>query len=153
MSLQKIQEQVKVILSAVTGVGIVHDYIRWATDRVKFMALFGHTDGAGKKRVNAWMITRDKTPSEVASNTHDLRSHNFRIVGVYGHNDADESEVMFQQIIEDICTAFRTKYQLNGTANNTEPVQVEMVEYRTFAGMLCHYCELTLQADEYENWS
>jgi len=153
MSLKAIREQVKVILSSVEGVGVVHDYLRWTNETAKFKALFQHTDGEGKQRINGWMITRDKTPAETATATHDLRSHTFKIIGIYGLDDDGASEIVFQQIVEDICAAFRAKYNLNATATNTEPVQVETVEPRMFGSVLCHYCELTLRADEQENWA
>jgi len=153
MSLENIREQIKVILSAVPGVGIVHDYLRRADTDLKFKELFLYTGGEGTQRYNGWMITRVKTPSKTASVTHEERSHTCRIIGIYGLDDDGASEIIFQELIEDICQAFRAEYQLNSTAANTEPVQVDLVEPRMFGNVLCHYCELTLQADEYENWS
>lgn len=153
MSLTTIREQIKTILSGVSGIGVVHDYERWAADWTKFLDLFRVEDDDGKKTINGWMFNRRKTPAKTASTTHDLRTHNFQIQGIYGLKDSDASEIVFQQIIEDACAAFRSKYKLNDTADNTEPVQVELVENRMFGIVLCHYCELTLIAEEYENWS
>ena len=153
MSLTTIREQVKTILSGVSGIGVVHDYERWNSDWTKFLDLFRIEGDDEKKRINGWSITRRKTPAKTASTTHDSRTHTFLIKGFYGLKDADASEIVFQQLIEDICAAFRAKYKLNDTADNTEPVQVDLVENRKYGIVLCHYCELTLIAEEWENWS
>lgn len=152
MSLVAINEQIKTILSATAGVGVVHDYERWAADWATYLDLFS-AEGETGKRINGWEITRKKTLAVTASVTHDSRSHTFLIRGMYGLKDSEASELVFQQIIEDICAAFRSNYKLNSTAENTEPIQVDLVENRIFGNVLCHYCELTLQADEWENWS
>ncbi len=150
MGLADIREQIKTILSGVSGAGVVHDYDRWASTWEKFLDLF-KDEATGK--INGWTITRDKTPATTASTTHDSRVHHFRIRGYYGLKDEDASEIVFQQLIEDICASFRSKYKLNDTAENTEPVQVEAVDLRIFGNVLCHYCELLLMAEEYEDWS
>ncbi|MBW2606140.1 MAG: hypothetical protein JRD05_00745 [Deltaproteobacteria bacterium] len=148
MSEVLIRAQVKAILSGVSGIGVVHDYERWATNWTKYLELFS-TGG----RINGWQITRKKTSAVTASVTHDSRKHTFLIRGIYGLKDSEATEITFQALIESVCAAFRSKYQLNDTADNTEPVQVDLVENRVFGNVLCHFCELTLIAEEYENWS
>ena len=152
MSMSAIRDQIKAILSAVAHIGVVHDYERWASDWAAYLELFSVITVTGTY-INGWEITRKKTPSVTASVTHDKRTHTFLIRGIYGLKDSDASEITFQDLIEDICSAFRSNYQLNSTADNTEPIQVDLVENRVFGNVLCHYCELTLIADEYENWS
>jgi len=152
MSEVLIREQIKTILSAVADIGVVHDYERWASDWPAYLELFSIKTLAGTY-INGWEIMRKKTPSRTGSSTHDLRTHTFLIRGIYGLKDSAASEITFQALIEAICSAFRSNYQLNSTADNTEPVQVDLVENRVFGNVLCHYCELSLPADEYENWS
>lgn len=152
MSLEAVREQIRTILTGVSGIGVVHDYERWAAEWPAYLELFSIEDETGT-RINGWDITRRKTPAVTASVTHDSRSHTFLIRGMYGLEDSQASELVFQQLIEDICAAFRAKYQLESTAENTEPVQVDLVENRVFGNMLCHYCELTFTVDEWENWS
>ncbi len=152
MSLVAISERIKTILSATAGVGVVHDYERWAADWTTYLDLFSVEDETGK-RINGWEFMRKKTPAATESVTHDERNHTFLIRGLYGLKDSDASELVFQQIIEDICASFRSNFQLNSTAENTEPVQVDLVENRIFGNVLCHYCELKLMVDEFEGWS
>ena len=44
MNQGQIREQIKIILSGVSGVGIVHDYDRWTKDRTKLISLFKTAD-------------------------------------------------------------------------------------------------------------
>lgn len=149
MSLSDIRDQIKTILAGVDGIGVIHDYERWAADWGKFLDRY--KDAAGK--INGWTITRTKTPENSDTASHVTRIHHFTIRGVYGLKDEDASELTFQDLIESICAAFRAKYRLNDTAANTEPVQVEVVENRMFGTVLCHYCELTVTAEEILAWS
>jgi len=149
MSEVLIRAQIKSILSGVTGVSNVHDYQRWADRWDAFLSYFKDSNDT----INGWTITREKTPALCASVTHDERRHAFRIRGYYGLRDADETEITFQALIEAVCAAFRAKRTLNSTAEDTDPVQVEIVELRVFGTVLCHYCELLLVAEEFEDWS
>lgn len=149
MSLADIREQIKAILSGVAGVGVVHDYQRWAADRQKFLDLFADKNG----KINTWCITRTKTPEACDTTSHHTRRHTFRIRGYYGLKDENATELIFQNLVEDICAEFRSKYKLNDTATDTGPVQVDKVDLWSFFGVLCHFCELTLEAEEILVWS
>jgi len=144
MSLTDIREQIKSILAGIDGIGAVHDYERWSKDWNKFLDHYKSPDG----RINGWSITRDRTSEECDTSSHHTRIHHFTIRGFYGLKDSEASELTFQGLIEDICEAFRSKYQLNETVNDNSPIQVEAVEPRMFGGVLCHFCELSLTAEE-----
>lgn len=149
MSMEVQRAQIQTILSAVSGVGRVHEYVRWITTEEQLKALA--VDGDGK--VNIWMITRAATAAETGDKTQDERTHNWKIIGFRALEDDVGSELVFQDTVENVCTAFRSKFRLNDTAFNTEPMQVKEVGHRMYAGVLCHYCKLTMEADEREDWS
>lgn len=149
MSEATIRAQIKSILSGVSGIGEVYDYQRWASTWEKFLDLF-KTDA---DKINGWMITRSATPATVESTTHESRIHQYKIRGVYGLNDEDETEITFQALIESVASAFRAKRTLNATAEDSGPLSVSVVENRMFGGVLCHFCELDLPAEEFEEWS
>ncbi|HNR12060.1 MAG TPA: hypothetical protein PKM59_01970 [Thermodesulfobacteriota bacterium] len=142
--------QIKTILSTVAGIGRVHEYERWAKDITKFKALYQDAD----KRINGWTITRSSSGqregASMTVNTSDL----FIIRGYYGVEDEAASELAFQDLIESIRIAFQNKWNLNGYAESLSPdfgpgavgsgVQVRVVDYRLFFGILVHYCELVL---------
>lgn len=153
MSYEAIREQVAAILGAVDGIGVVHQYLRWAVAREKFNELFKDESTGG---INAWNITRRETPEKWLTNIEHIRVYEFIIRGVYGLNDSDASELTFQSLIEDICAAFRNNSTLNDTCETIAPefgsmagrsgVQVLLVDHRKFGSVLCHHCKLCLGA-------
>lgn len=150
MTLDAIREQVKTIMAAVDGIGVVHGYQRWAADWAAFLNLFKTPEG----KINGWMITRESTPEQLLDPAEYERVYGLKIIGIYGLNDSDGSELVFQSLVESICDAFRSDYNLNGTCETTSPdfgpmagvsgIQVQTVENRVFGNVLCHYCELGL---------
>lgn len=157
MSLSAIRDQIKAILESVEGIGVVHDYERWAVDWNKILELF---KPARQDKINGWMITRRSTDERVEVFGRNLVSHTFLIRGVYSLDDGASSEKTFQAIIEAIRTAFRSRFDLNGACEATYldvdamgpggkvGVQVSLIETRMFGSILCHYCELLLGAQE-----
>ena len=149
MSLSAIREQVKTAISAADPKAIVHDYQRWALLESSKHNLFKDEDG----RLHTWMITRIKAPEKDSDSTVNTRSHGIKIIGAYSVNDEDGSEIVFQALIEDVCDGLRAAYQLNGTAHHTSPPSVAVIDYRRFGGVLCHYAEITMEAEELKAWS
>lgn len=156
MSLTTIREQIKTILSAVDGIGVVHDYERWSASWGKFLELFLVENDDNKKIINGCMFTRTSTPEKWLTNVKYLRVYEFLFRGVYGLKDADATELIFQDLIEDICAAFRSNHTLNGTCETIAPefgalsgrsgIQVEIVQNRMFGTVLAHFFELRLGA-------
>ena len=152
MRLANIREQVKAILSGVSGIGVVHDYERWEDTWQKFLEHYKDPD----EKINGWTITRNATPEKWLTNVEYIRVYELVIRGIYGLKDENATELVFQDLIEDICTAFRNKDTLNDTCETIAPelgslsghagVQVVLVENRMFGNVLCHYCELKLGA-------
>jgi len=136
------------ITSTITGAGIeiVYPYLRWATDRKTFLTLF-KTDS---NLINGWMHSRMETPSERAPKPLVTRKHTFRLIGLYGLNDADGSEVTFQTQVETVQGAFDNAHNLGGCTGVqlSGPADVKVVENRIFAGHLCHFAELILPVIE-----
>ena len=145
MSLANIRDQIETILGGVSGIGVVHNYDRWSDTWPKFLA---HYKVAATGKINGWAITRTKTPEESDSFEKHARDHEFTIRGYYGLKDADASEIVFQDLIEAICTEFRSNFTLNSTCDESGPIQVGLVENRIFGTVLCHYCELSIMARE-----
>lgn len=150
MSEATIRAQIKTILSGVTGIGVVHDYERWSKDWTTFLTLFKHVAGG---RINGWIITRSAVEELEETTSHEPSIHQYKIKGIYALKDSAASEKAFNTLIEAIRAAFRTNYQLNDTASHTTPLKVPVIENRVFGSVLCHYCEMTLTAEEYDAWS
>jgi hypothetical protein len=144
MGVAAIRAQIATIMRSDAEIEIVHEYDRFSKDWPKFLALFA--DAAGK--IHGYSITRRATPSRRDNVPTIQRAHQFLIRGYMGLNDAEATELAFQDEIEAIQTAFDSNNTLNGTVLDADPLQVKIVENRVFGNVLCHYAELTIEARE-----
>jgi len=145
MSEAAIRAQIKTILEGVSGIGIVHNRQRFAATWEKFLELFKTTD----KKINGCCITRDSASAERLNWDQDERTHEYKIRGYYGLSDEAATEITATALVEAICDAFRADTGLGGTAGDSGPMQVLIVEPRAFGGVLCHFYELGLSVNEY----
>lgn len=144
MGLSDITAAIKTILEAVPGIGVVHDYERWNASWDEFLRQF--QDGAGK--INGCMFARKATPA-VRDNMPTLRrDHKILIRCIYGLQDLVGSERTFQALVEAIQAAFDSDNTLGGTAHDSGPAQVEIVENRQFGKVLCHWAEISIEVRE-----
>jgi hypothetical protein len=143
MSLALIRVQVKAILDAVSGIGVVHNRERWAADPARLADLF-----KVRSQLHGWTISRTQTPSTYRSNQQIERRHQLILKGYMAWSDQDDTATTFDALIEAIVEAFDGNDTLNGTCEWSGPLQVASVTPAMFAGVLCHYCELHLAAQE-----
>lgn len=149
MSLTDIREQIALTLSNVDGIGVVHQYQRWVSTWEKLLDLFQDAEG----RINACMITRQKTAAERQTMPLVNREHTFIIKWVYGLKDSAASELVFQDLLEAAQDQFENEYSLGGFVLNSGPLQINIVENRMFGKVLCHYAETELPATERKTYS
>lgn len=145
MSEAIIRQKIFEIVSAVPGIGKVHDYERWAADWSKFLILF---QDPATKRILGWEITRQAAPVAKLDNIEEQVTHAFVIQGYMGLNDAQATEKQFQALLEALRSAFRGNHTLNGICLDAGPVSLDICEPRTFGTVLCHYAKLTLPVSE-----
>jgi hypothetical protein len=143
MSLAAIHDAIVALLEGVPNIGLVHGFERYATQADALRALFV-TGG----RLHGWTLTRDRTTATYRTNTQTERRHHFVLRGYYALDDSAASETTFQSLIESIEEVFRTDDTLGGTAEVAGPMQVVSVGHGLFAGVLCHFAELTIEAQE-----
>jgi len=144
MSLTLILNEVKGIVAAVANVGNVYAYRRAVQTETDFVDLYV-TNG----KVLAWDITRESTASSDRTVQATEERHLVVIRGYMGVSDADATEQTFQDLIEAVRAALRSVRNLNGRVIDTTPVQARTVTAAVIGGVLCHYCELTLDAIEF----
>jgi len=149
VGLTAIRAEIKTIIESVSGIGIVHEYLRWSAKYDTFLNLF--KDDSDK--INGCMITRHKTEEDaVSGGRQSERNHNIKIICIYGLKDGDASELYFQDtIIEEICAALRAQKTLNNRTAALGVPQVDIVEPRKFGSVLCHYAEITVSVVEMVN--
>lgn len=152
MSESAIREQIKTILTTVSTLGPVHKYERWTRSFAKFMGLMRQSDSAP---VNGWMISRrsadehQETVGMIGVGGTNIRQHIYEIKGIYALNDEAASSLTFEQIIEDVCTAFRPNKTINGTCQEHDFVQINDLDVDDFdTGTLYHTAMLELTVRE-----
>jgi len=149
MSQADILAEIKTIVSAVSGIGAVHDYERSSRSPAEWLDMMT----AGGK-INGWTISREATESDWEYITTNRLRHVFRIKGCYAVDDAAASEKTFQALTDAVRKAFNGKETLNGDALLSGPCQIDFVGIREIApdsGYYLHVAELTLTAEEREN--
>ena len=144
MSEQTIRDAIYTILSGVADIGVVYKYEHWTSDYSQFLALF-KTTISGVDQVRGWEVGL-KAPLLEESNHVGRLTYSIR--GYLRVNDELESELTFAALVEAVRLAFRTNVKLNDTAINCNFLSVDVLEVRTFGGVLCHYAEMTLPVYE-----
>jgi hypothetical protein len=146
MSLDNIIAETKNILAEVQGVANVYEYIRFIKDDAGFKATF-FDQASG--RVNAWMVTREVTGSaemDIHADERHAHGRDPRLSQAEGFRRDGE---IFQLLVEAIRATFRANRQLNGKATWHHGLSARAVTHVMFGGVLCHYCELAMQVEEY----
>jgi len=144
MSLKEIREAIKGIMETIPGIGKVYDYIPYSADWSNFINNF-KSNGT----IKGWTITRRET-AEVPTSIEGVndRDHLMFLQGYRAHDETTESEKVFQDHVDEVCSKLREKYTLNGKALKVEPPQVIVVEHKMFGSVLCHYAEINLTVKE-----
>lgn len=148
MSLATIRAAIAAKLGGVAGIGQVHDYERYAKTNNELAALY-----ASGGRLLGWHFYREATAEEDLNNGEVRRLHRWKIRGFMSLDDADETGILFDDLVETIATAFRIDPTLGGAclANKNldqefgpSGIQVESITPVMFANVLCHRAELVL---------
>lgn len=146
MAESTVRSAIYTFLSAVTNIGVVHDYERWATDWDTFIGLFKTTIGT-TPQIRGWEIRQTR----VTETDESPLARAYKIKGYLGVSDATATEKTFVALIEAIAAKFRAD-QMLGTKGapvlGHDFIQVELIEERMFGSVLCHYCELALTCYE-----
>jgi hypothetical protein len=129
-------------MDTVTGIGVVHDYFRWAADDQKLRLLFQKTP---KDPLHGWEITRRGWQETRIAGTKYKVTHNYLIVGHYAISDSVASEKLFNLVLDAVNQKF-IDIILTNTEGHTLP-QATIKEWM-FAGVLCHRAELVTSVTE-----
>jgi len=136
--LSTIRAAIVAVMQGVDGIGIVHDRERWAKNDVQLRELYVQ-DG----RLLGWWLRRVRTrEASPALGLYDV-THEWRIRGVLGFEDAGASELTLDDLVEALRDAFRADETLGGvvvshTDRDQSGLQVESAGPVMFAGVLCH---------------
>lgn len=140
-------------ISAIPKIGVVHDYERYANDLNALKKHYVSTID-GKDQLRGWFMQR----GPVKESSRALGRYEEEIVwrgrGYMALSDENQSEKVFQALLEAIRDAFRTDETLGGTVsttvtNDAAGIQITESGPVMFAGVLCHAASLTLTTRRY----
>lgn len=151
-NIAEIQAALVDIIQHVDGIANVKSGCRLALDWGTFVAQFRQIDSPDQ-RVNGWTVQWAGMAEERISSAENKATHRFLIKGYYSLRpyDATESttsEEEFDAIIAGIGDGIRATHTITGTTDLSQPIQMPVKREVEFAGVLVHYCELTLEAVE-----
>jgi len=128
-------------------IGNVHDYVRIQNidaTRITFVK-----NGAVCPE---WFLTRTAVDPVSEEGQLEGWQHNFMLRGYYPVNDANETEKLFQDLVEDILNHFCYEDTLDSNAWRSGPPALTRFESVAIMldGKYVHYCEITFKPFEYK---
>lgn len=152
-TLAQIRAAIAAKLRAVTDIGQVHDWERYAAQQGDFRGLYT-TEIGGVKQVRGWHLRRIATSETSPAVGRNVVTHEWEIRGFCALDDARQTETVFDTLIEAVRDAFRLDETLGGVVASTVTeeiagAQVEESLPVLFAGVLCHSVRLRLATRHY----
>ena len=149
MSDARIRPLIVAVLAAVPAIGQLHAYERAALDWNVFLAFFKATI-AGVPQIRGWEVSRKSCGEALeelgAGQGNTDQRHGYVIRGYLGVSDKDNTEKIFNDLIDAIAAAFRNTRLADDLSH--EYISAAIIEPRFFGSVLCHYTELTLTITE-----
>lgn len=146
-TLTQIRDAIAAKVAGVSNIGKVHKFERFAKGEKDFRTMYDHNG-----QIRGWNIRRIKrTETSQMMGSSDVVNA-WRISGFMGLSDVEQSELVFDGLVEDLCAAFRADETLGGLIastvipmqNNIAGLQEEDSGPVMFAGVLCHSARLVL---------
>ena len=139
-------------LASVPNIGVVHDRERYAKDNAKFAQHYLFTPAGGQQQLRGWWLRRAETEerSDTYGSGTTTNVHTWQVRGYLAFNDADATELVFDELIESFRAVVRDDPTLGGVCDQppeeeTDGVQVLDAGPVMFAGALCHSALLQLK--------
>ena len=145
-----IANQIAARLATVANIGRVHAFQRYLKSREQIDSEF---IDSSLGRHNGWTISRESFPEhEQSCNLKNTRVSHYVLRGFMSVEDAQATELLFQQVIDDVCDAFRPQDNLSETVELIKPIKGRSIGYtwlgKPDSGIFCHGAELELQVQE-----
>jgi hypothetical protein len=138
---------------SVTDVGIVHAHERFTRDEEKFRALFVVKTANVPQQVRGWWWRRVGTQEKTLNTGTVMNVPTWECRGYMALNDANQSELEFDELIEAFRDLVRADPTLGGVCDpnpgEEDGVQVLDSGPVMFCGVLCHSAVLQLKTWSY----
>lgn len=148
---REIRTAIAGVMETVDDIGVVHERERYLKRAADLEALF-LSDG----RIRGWVIRLATTRRTRPTLGRYIVTHRWQIRGYMGFDDADESELLFDDLVEGLQAAFKADETLGGTVAATvlpddlAGLQRDDSGPVMFSGVLCHSARLNLATQHYE---
>ena len=151
----EIKAQIKLTIQQAAPGSAVHDYERWTNDPATLLTLF---KPVGEAHLRAWVFKPVQAIERPWNLTARVVLRPFLFRYVYSLVDGEASEKVALVEIEAVRAAFRADPTLAGRCMTTSPtvgafkglagLQLEKQEHVFLGGVMCHYAELRMVAQE-----
>ena len=148
--LSDIREAIAAVIRSVPAVGLVHTFERYAHKQNEFKTLFVTESG----QLLGWTIRRIRTEETEFDSLSNRVIHRWRIVVAMGLDDGAQSELAFDDLIEEVRAKFRLNQTLGGVVETTvvegqAGLQLEDSGPAKFADVIVHSARLALATRGY----
>ncbi|MBN8715218.1 MAG: hypothetical protein J0H50_14860 [Xanthomonadales bacterium] len=148
MSAAQIRAAIVATMQTVADIGVVHNRERYIKDLSGLKTLYVPV---GTSQLRGWFVRRQELAERDRILPRSIEYTRWRIQGVMAFDDANASELVFDQLIEDLRDAFRANDTLDGTVSQCalpdgSEAGLQLVEAGpvSFAGVICHGARLSL---------
>jgi hypothetical protein len=156
-TLQAHRAAIVAALSSVPEIGIVHDRERYASSNASFAALFLFQPSSGAQHLRGWTLRRTATREHSPNIARTLSEHTWTLRGYLAFNDAEASELVLDDLVEQFRAVVRADPTLGGVCQpgpldaeeKADGVQVTDAGAVLFAGALCNSVVLQLKTWSY----
>lgn len=152
----QIRDAIVALHAGVASVGAVHAYERYSNVEDKFRQFFVVSPGGAQpKQIRGWWWRRVATREAQVSTGSTVNVHTWQCRGYMALADDQASELLFDQLVEDVRAAFRAAPTLGGVCHQNplegdeDGVQVLEMAPVLFCGVLCHSVTLQLKTWSY----
>lgn len=149
---QQIRDAIKGVMQTVPNIGLVHTFERYAADLATLRALY-----VSNGQLLGWYIRLLKTQRDSQARGRTAILHTWVIRGFMAFDDALQSELTFDALIEALQEAFTAHETLDGLVGATAFPEQHVAGLQRddsgpvmFAGVLCHSARLTLNTLHHE---
>jgi hypothetical protein len=130
-------------LASVADIGVVHAYERYAADHARLKTLYYSTPHGA---IRGWFIRRVATREVGILVPRYIEEMDWQLRGYIALDDAGESELVADALVEAVRNKFRTNPRLSDTVQMQGPIGSrnkrgpQLVDFgpASFAGVLCH---------------
>jgi len=146
-TLVDIKAALKTILEGVTGIGKVHDRLRWTNEPAKFKEYFFDNS---RQIINGWEITRTAYAPILSTSALIKKIHVMRCRGYYGFKDSINTEDIFHTIVDGVVDAVHSNISYANAWDRIEDMegaQATDIGMADFAGHLCHYADVIVRLE------